>query len=108
MKTLLTGMFTPQPGDLVLARVEQIGNHTKLELTDGRRALMFPGDEIVVCYGNRYAPDQFESTVPVDMSPCDLVAAGGIASREMTRHQRMKTRPRSCRLALSAMHRDVV
>ena len=91
MKTLLTGMFTPQPGDLVLARVEQIGNHTKLELTDGRRALMFPGDEIVVCYGNRYAPDQFESTVPVDMSPCDLVAAGGIASREMTRHQRMKT-----------------
>jgi|GEM_PF-201301 len=90
MKTLITDMVRPLTGDLVLARVDEIWNHRKLELTDGRRALMFPGDEIVVCYGNRYAPDQFEGIVPSDLSPCDLVAAGGIAACELVRHQRMK------------------
>lgn len=90
MRTLVTGAIQPRPGDLVLARVDEIGNHRKIELTDGRRALMFPGDEVVVCYANRYAPDQFEAVVPSDMLPCDLVAAGGIAASEITRHQRMK------------------
>lgn len=90
MKTLITDMVRPLTGDLVLARVDEIWNHRKLELTDGRRALMFPGDEIIVCYGNRYAPDQFEGIVPSDLSPCDLVAAGGIAACELVRHQRMK------------------
>lgn len=90
MKTLITGDVTPASGDLVLARMEEIGHHAKLELTDGRRAQMFPGDEIVVCFGNRYAPDQFEATIGIDLSPCDLVAAGGIAAVELARHQRMR------------------
>ena len=57
----------PKVGDLVLAKVEELGKHSKLELTNGRRALMFPGDEIVVAYGNRYAPDQFEATIGSDL-----------------------------------------
>lgn len=89
-KTLLTGDLVPEPGDLVLARVDEIGKQTKLELTDGRRAHMFPGDEIVVCYGNRYAPDQYEAQIGTDLSPCDLVAAGGLAAVELSRHLRMK------------------
>jgi hypothetical protein len=89
MVTLLRGSLRPCAGDLVLARVLELGKQTKLELTDGRRAHMFPGDEIVVCYGNRYAPDQFEAQIGEDLSPCDLVAAGGIASIELSRHQRM-------------------
>ncbi len=89
-QTLLTGKLVPKPGDLVLARVDEIGKQTKLELTDGRRAHMFPGDEIIVCYGNRYAPDQYEAQIGQDLSPCDLVAAGGLAAVELSRHQRMK------------------
>jgi hypothetical protein len=89
MRTLLTGNLRPAAGDLVLARVDQIGKQTKLELTDGRRAHLFPGDEIVVSFGNRYAPDQYEAKVASDLSPCDLVAAGGIAGVELSRHQRM-------------------
>jgi hypothetical protein len=83
---LLVGDIKPQVGDLVLARVDQVGQHKRLELRDGRRALLFPGDEIVVCYGNRYAPDQFEAELPEDIGPCHLVAAGGVASRELSRH----------------------
>ncbi len=80
----------PCAGDLVLARVEAIGQHTALELPSGRRAQLYPGDEILVCYGNRYAPDQFEALVPEDLGPCHLVAAGGIASRCLSSHRRMK------------------
>lgn len=85
MKTILTGDIRPRTGDLVLARVDEIGKQAKLELTDGRRAHMFPGDEIVVCYGDRYAPDQYEAKIGPDLSPCDLVAAGGLASVEISR-----------------------
>ncbi|WP_052081320.1 transposase [Paracoccus halophilus] len=57
---------------------------------DGRRAHLFPGDEIIVCFGNRYAPDQYEAQIGTDLLPCDLVAAGGLAAIELSRHQRMK------------------
>jgi len=83
--------IVPNVGDLVLARVENIGQHAALELTNGRRASLFPGDEIVVCYGNRYAPDQFEAEVPRDLGPCNLVAAGGLAARALSWHTNMKS-----------------
>ncbi|MEH6824058.1 MAG: hypothetical protein V7629_09140 [Motiliproteus sp.] len=87
---LLTGDVCPQAGDLVLARVEKIGQHARIERPDGRRASLFHGDEIIVCYGARYAPDQFESYLPTDLGPCHLVAAGGVASLSVNRHKRMK------------------
>ena len=89
MLTLISGNIRPAAGDVVLAKVDVLGKQTKLELTDGRRAHMFPGDEIIVSYGNRYAPDQFEAVVCDDLAPCDLVAAGGIAGTELSRHARM-------------------
>ncbi|MDQ1901620.1 transposase [Paracoccus sp. WLY502] len=89
MATLISGNVRPVAGDLVLARVDVLGKQTKLELTDGRRAHMFPDDEIIVSYGNRYAPDQFEAIVGDDLAPCDLVAAGGVAGVELSRHARM-------------------
>lgn len=87
--TLLTGAATPRVGDLVLARIERLGQHKHLELACGRRARLFPGDEIVLAYGHRYAPDQFEAEVPGDMGACHLVAAGGIAARVLSKHDRM-------------------
>jgi hypothetical protein len=87
---LLAGACQPHAGDLVLARVDRLGQHTGLQLPDGRRARIFPGDEIVVAYGARYAPNQFESVVPPSLGPCHLVAAGGMASRMQSRHQRIK------------------
>lgn len=89
MRTLITGNVKPVAGNLLLATVHELGKHRKVERPNGRRALMMPGDEIIVCYGNRYAPDQFEALVCDDLSLCDLVAGGGIASREVNRHSRM-------------------
>lgn len=89
-RRLLTAGITPSAGDLVLARVTRIGQHGGLQLPNGRRATLFVGDEIVVTYGNRYAPDQFEARVPGHLGACHLVAAGGIAAEARSWHSRMK------------------
>jgi len=84
----------PISGDLVMATVEEIGQHGRLDLRSGRKARLFPGDEVVVCYANRYSPDQFEAEVPDDFETCDLVAAGGVAARVVSSHARMVTATR--------------
>ncbi len=89
MAGVVTGR-RPEVGDLVLAEVEAIGHHQRIERTDGRRARLYTGDPIMVVYGDRYAPDQFEAIVPADLGPCDLVAAGGVAAQVLVRHDRMK------------------
>lgn len=89
MKTLISGDTRPTTGQLVLATVHELGKHRRIERIDGRRAWMLPGDEILVCFGNRYAPDQYEAIVGDDLGLCDLVASGGVASREINRHDRM-------------------
>lgn len=76
----------PAAGDLVLARVVEIGKHTRLEGPGSRRQLLFPGQEIVVAYGDRYAPDQFLAEVPGDLGSCHLVAAGGVAGLVTEKH----------------------
>ncbi len=97
---LLQGKLTPLPGDLLLARVDELGQHKRLELATSRRASLFEGDEIVVAYGNRYAPDQFEGIVPDHLGPCRLVAAGGVAARLLNRHDRVKSATRITPLGL--------
>lgn len=79
----------PKPGDVVLARVVEIGQHKRLESPVSRRQMLFEGDEIVVAYGSRYAADQFLSLIPTDLGPCHLTAAGGLASRVIDQHDRM-------------------
>lgn len=74
-----------EPGDLVIARVEQLGHHTKIEHPNGRRAALHPGDTVLLACGARYAPDQFEADCPSAAGPADLAAAGGIAG--LVRHQ---------------------
>ncbi len=83
----------PRAGDLVIARIDAIGHHKVLQLVNGRRRHLFPGDKIVVAYGNRYASNQFESEVPETMGPCHLVAGGGIASRALSWHVRITKGP---------------
>lgn len=86
----LLAQAAPRAGDLVLARVVTIGQHPKLESPDGRRAQLYVGDEIIVAFGARYAPDQFEAIVPTGLEECDLVAGGGVAGRVLNKHAKMR------------------
>src|SRR5262245_56167355 len=83
----------PRAGDLVLARVEKLGQHARLQLPNGRRRDLLVGDEIIVAYGNRYATSQYEALVPADLDACHLVAGGGIAARVVAMNTRLVRRP---------------
>lgn len=76
----------PRAGDLVLARVDELGHHKRLESGLSRRQSLRVGQEIIVAYGNRYATDQFLAIVPESLAPCHLVAAGGIAAQAREQH----------------------
>ncbi|MGI8614770.1 MAG: hypothetical protein ACR2KL_12640 [Nocardioidaceae bacterium] len=76
----------PSAGDVVLARVVEIGRHKRLESPVSRRQTLFVGDEILLAYGHRYAPDQFEAEVPGDLSEAHLVAAGGLVGQVTAQH----------------------
>lgn len=98
----------PRPGDVVLARVEEIGQHARIELPGGRRALLYPGDEVLVAYGHRYAPDQFEAEVPPTLGPVQLVAAGGLAGQVLSQHAKMLEATTLCPVGLLAHEGAVV
>ncbi|MBA2243767.1 MAG: DUF1611 domain-containing protein [Gemmatimonadetes bacterium] len=85
MQTLVSGAVRPRTGDLVLARVDRLRQHSRLELPSGRKASLHVGDEIIIAYADRYATDQFEAHVPPDLGPTNLVASGGVASRMLSR-----------------------
>lgn len=73
----------------MLAEVLQIGQHKRVELAGGRKAILYCGDEVLLAYGGR-AADQFEAEVPEDLGGCQLVAGGGLAARVTTQHAKMK------------------
>ena len=98
----------PRPGDVLLARVEKIGQHRSIEQPDGRRASLFAGDEVLVAYGNRYAPDQFEAEVPPDLGLTSLVAAGGVAASVLSRHAAVTMATELCPVGLLTDARGVV
>lgn len=88
--SLLSGPgVTVQAGDVVLARVHKLGQHVRIERDDSRRASLFEGDEILVAYGHRYAPDQFEAQVPMHLGLTNLAAAGGVAGSVLSAHGNM-------------------
>ncbi len=89
MRTMISPPAQPRAGDLVLVRVTELGHHTSVELPTSRKASLAVGDEIVLAYGNRYAPDQFEAIVPDDLGPCHMVAAGGIAAIARSWHDKI-------------------
>jgi Domain of unknown function (DUF1611_C) P-loop domain len=99
---VVAGNLAPEPGDLLLARIVELGQHRRLELVDGRRAMLFPGDHIVVCYGNRYAPDQFEGLIPDAMCETNLLAAGGVAGEMISRNRKVDDATRIQPIALLA------
>ena len=80
----------PAVGQLVLAVVETLGQHKQIELVTGRKARLYPGNLVVLAYGNRYAPDQFEARLPADLGPCHMVAGGGLAALAVAHHASME------------------
>ena len=76
-------------GDLLVARIAEVGHHQKVQLRTGRQSLSYQGGVIGVVCGARYAPDQFEGLAEIQPHGADLLAAGGVAGTMRQQHERM-------------------
>ncbi|MCF2870647.1 hypothetical protein L0664_06180 [Octadecabacter sp. G9-8] len=84
-----TQMSCATAGDLILCEIAEIGQHKKIQLAERRVSISYPGDLVVLCLGDRYAPDQFLASAIIDDDLIDLVAGGGVAGRVDAAHVRM-------------------
>ncbi|WP_227270145.1 P-loop NTPase family protein [Roseobacter weihaiensis] len=76
-------------GDLVLCEITEINQHQKIQLASGRAATSYLGDKVVLCVGDRYAPDQFEGAARITADGADLLAGGGVVGTMENAHARM-------------------
>ncbi|MCG8346690.1 MAG: hypothetical protein MI924_02780 [Chloroflexales bacterium] len=84
--------YAPQVGDIVVAEVMSIGKHSTIETRDGVSNHIFPGDRVVVTFGNRYATDQYEGYVPTQpVIECDMLSVGGVCGEVVSCHAKMGT-----------------
>ncbi len=86
VRDLSSNFSTAKPGDLILCEVAEIGHHKKIQLAERRTSESYPGDLVVLCIGDRYAPDQFLASAIIDDDLIDLVAGGGVAGRVDASH----------------------
>lgn len=98
----------PGSGDIVLARVLRLGQHPRLESPGSRRQALYVGDEVLVAYGHRYAPDQFLAQVPDNLGSCHLIAAGGVAGMVTDQHALMGQPTQLAPVGLLADHEGVL
>ncbi|MBY5935072.1 hypothetical protein KUV51_18855 [Tateyamaria omphalii] len=73
-------------GDLILCEIMKVGHHKKIQLAERRVSASYPGDLVVLCLGDRYAPDQFLASAVIEGDVIDLVAGGGVAGRVDAAH----------------------
>ncbi len=76
-------------GDLALCQVVEVNQHRKVQLASRRSSESYPGDLIVACVGDRYAPDQFEGRAEISPIGADLIAGGGVVGTMENAHMRM-------------------
>jgi hypothetical protein len=90
VRGLSTQMSGAKAGDLILCEIAEFGHHKKIQLAERRVSTSYPGDLVILCLGDRYAPDQFLARAIIDDDLIDLVAGGGVAGRVDAAHVRME------------------
>jgi hypothetical protein len=76
----------PVSGDLVAARVAEIGAHSRIVTADNKRLRIHAGDVVIGVFGNRYATDAFEAEV-LGVDNLSLLTGGGMIGTVLSRHR---------------------
>ena len=90
IRLLDTNLTAATSGDLVLAEVQTIGNHKRLQLSDGRFSTLYPKDRIVLACADRFAEDQYEGIAELSPDGSDLLAGGGVVGQMRLRNGKIK------------------
>ncbi len=68
-------------GDLAVFEIIETGKHENSQMVDGRNRAIFPGDQILATFADRYATAQYEGYVPEGPTPdnvYEILGAGGV------------------------------
>jgi hypothetical protein len=81
----------PENGDAVYGKITRIGQHVELENKSGRIHRLNQGSTAIFVFGNRYAPDFYEGTIPKTMeTKVDLLARSGIIGNVQVKNSSVK------------------
>lgn len=75
----------PRMGEVLVARVREIGHHSRLDEPSGVKATILDGDVVGVVFSPRYATEQFEAVVPPTLELVQIVAGGGVCGVVVSR-----------------------
>ena len=89
VRGMTSDLSQAKPGDLILCEILEIGHHKNIQLAERRASQSYPGDLVVLCIGDRYAPDQFLASAVIEGPILDLAAGGGVAGRVDTKHAKV-------------------
>jgi len=79
----------PAPGDVIMARVAKVGNHSRIYMDDGSFSRLYEGDTIIGVIGFRYATDAFHAP-SADLKRLHLLTNAGLCGTARERHASTK------------------
>ena len=82
----LTATTGGREGDVVVAVVKTIRNHSRIMTADQGRARMYTDDVIVGVLGNRYATDAFEAYGRIENGAVDMLTNAGMLGSVLQRN----------------------
>ncbi|MCG8450995.1 MAG: hypothetical protein MI725_15615 [Pirellulales bacterium] len=82
--------LSPTVGDLVVAEVTRIRQHTAIITSSNERLRLYEGDCLVGVLGNRYATDVYEAEV-TGVDSLQLLTAGGMIGAVLSKNQNVKS-----------------
>lgn len=81
---------TPKIGDVIYGSIKKISQHTSLENVEGRIHNIHRNSKAIFVFGNRYAPDYYESFIPGEIgSQIDLVARSGVVGSVSNKNEKI-------------------
>ncbi|WP_088340316.1 P-loop NTPase family protein [Robiginitalea sediminis] len=87
--TTLVHDYVPKLGDMAVFEVLELGKHKTIQSGNGRHIYIFPGDRILMAFGNRYATNQFEGYVPKTAGTFfQIIGQGGVVGVLKSMHSR--------------------
>jgi hypothetical protein len=90
----------PVAGDVAIFEVLSIGKHTQMQGEQIRNVKIIPGDLIMAAFGTRYATEQFEGYLPIEIADeYHILGAGGTVGILHSSHKKFeKVGPTTLRL----------
>lgn len=98
--TSIIRQYQPKSGDLAVFEVLELGKHPSIQGLNGNNTYIFPGDTIMMAFGNRYATEQFEGYIPRGYrEEYHILGKGGAVGVVASMHYKMELRgPTTLRL----------